>query len=393
MKMKNRLIVALLTMAFALCFAGSLLADLVAYDWGGATVKHENAIVKEVDGELVLIFTNVPGTAEGIFESRFELPDPKIFKARILAVGGGGSGGSQIQKNNGGGGGGAGGYSYYTNVTLNGGVYAVNVGAGGQQTSGAMKGVSGMPSVITNSAGNIVISTIGGGGGGTSVKVETGGGSGGSGGGGAWVNNVPTEGGAGVGGGSLEGQGNKGGKPAEFLKGHEGDENYRNYNNGGGGGGACRDKVGDVFLGEGGRWGDPGQGITNNITGEMVMYARGGKGGKKTTIAQAASGAGYGWGGDGGNGGNGGAGGDGVVVVRLTRWYENIQIQPPSVLNYGLAKDSSSSNTYSDFKCDIAMLSPTTPSPDFISFNWDTNVLDHAGSVIPSSSLGRNIVY
>ena len=300
-----------------------------------AKIGYEGAVVKRVasaDGrntDLVLVFTN---TAE---ISKLEIPSPKIFRARILAVGGGGAGGTQVLPGLGGGGGGAGGYMENDAAILSAGYYYVTVGQGGTNATAkitAATGMNGGISVVTNSAGQVLASAVGGGGGGASIAMSIGGQSGGSGGGGAWVNNFTTAGGNGAGGNGRDGQGHRGGKPADEPA---------NFNNGGGGGGAST--VSNfvngawVFLGEGGTHGEAGLGATNDITGAALEYARGGIGGKNNSTAKAEPGLdGRGNGGAGGNGGFGGKGGDGIVIVRLTSVFENIQVPMPTVANKGL---------------------------------------------------------
>ena len=310
--------------------AGKVQKAMIGYE--GATVSWApSADGKNTD--LVLIFTNTADI------SKLEIPSPKIFRARILAVGGGGAGGSQALPGLGGGGGGAGGYMENDNALLSAGFFYVTVGEGGRAAEEkfvASTGMNGGISVVTNSAGQVLASAIGGGGGGASISKAIGGQSGGSGGGGAWVNDFSTTGGNGAGGNGRDGQGHRGGKPADEPE---------NFNNGGGGGGACvaSNKVNGVwiFLGEGGTHGEAGLGATNDITGVALEYARGGVGGKNNSTAKAADGAdGRGNGGAGGNGGFGGKGGDGVVIIRLTSVFENVQVPKPTVANQGLNTES-----------------------------------------------------
>ena len=277
----------------------------------GYLVYRETDAVREIDGDLVFVYTNV-----NEFGS-FKIPDGYAAKADILAVGGGGGGGSVATGfGRGGGGGGAGGFSLTEGKRFTAGSFGVQVGAGGialsSQIGGvSLKGSNGGDSVLTNSYGYVVAIGNGGGGGAAPADGQYSGDDGGSGGGGSWILDyldgaytwIPGRGGFGV-----DGQGCSGGTPTET-------------NCGGGGGGAGGD-------GSGGQSRGPGRYST--LSGKSVLYAVGGSGGRSDVMEQAASGQGFGFGGDGGNGGPGGNGGDGAVVIRFHRLYRNVLVPVPT---------------------------------------------------------------
>ena len=277
---------------------------------GYVTYDGASDVFYDTDGNLILVFDDPEAAGS------FEVPAPFTAKIDVLAVGGGGAGGTEAAgKGQGGGGGGAGGYSYKQNVTLEVGTYNVSVGAGGKvhQYDDYLTGITGgngQASSITNSFGYAFVSAKGGGGGGATVAEGNNGSSGGSGGGAAWYNRK-----AGMGGAGTDGQGYAGGTPTS-------------YSNGGAGGGAS---------GKGGDWNQAGAGTANDITGESVIYAAGGKGGQGSSTAAATAGEGPGFGGDGGNGGLGannglaGSGGDGVVIVRVTDVSKSVKVPLPTV--------------------------------------------------------------
>ena len=241
---------------------------------GGATGGDEIRKIENENGtvDIIHIYTNVT-------ESSFTVPfGAKILdgSGRILVVAGGGAGGGDC-----GGGGGAGGVVSASGLDLAAADYRIYVGRGGAAPTGhQVRGGNGGDSAITNTTTSTQIArSIGGGSGGawsntTSVRNGNPGGSGGGGG-------HSTAGGAGT-----EGQGNAGGKSTNASVG------------GGGGGAGGVGKDGTSSLG-----GNGGDGISDDITGEDVIYAAGGGGGRTVVTPSATNNAGSG--GSGGIGGNG----------------------------------------------------------------------------------------
>jgi hypothetical protein len=139
-------------------------------------------------------------------------PPAGVSAIDLLVVAGGGAGGSRHA-----GGGGAGGLINATNLSINGGVLSIVVGAGGSGgTNPAASGANGSNSVVSGS-GITERTAIGGGGGSYSTNADNSGGSGGGG------------GSSSARGGATAGQGNIGSL---------GSTNDTNYWVGGGGGGA-----------------------------------------------------------------------------------------------------------------------------------------------------------
>ncbi len=262
----------------------------------GATEK------KWIDDELVLVFRNV---GEG---ASFSVPAPYTANVDVLAVGGGGAGGTTTTWGEGGGGGGAGGFTLVEDRKFQTGTFYIAVGEGGRMTGdfvgAALRGVSGGDSVITNAYGYAFVEARGGGGGGAPANPTAANGlTGGSGGGAVWYQNAPGVAGSGVG-----GEGMRGGVPSTDGQ-------------GGGGGGA---------NGIGGADRTGGAGKECDITGEPVVYAQGGMGGRDDTVAPVADATGIGFGGNGGNGGVGGSGADGAVIVRIKGLTRNIKVPIPT---------------------------------------------------------------
>ena len=293
---------------------------------GGSYVK----IIDNGDGtyDAVHIFTRVDG------EQQFIVTDPSkmMGTARILVVGGGGAGGSDC-----GGGGGAGGYISLTGQSLVSGTYKIYVGSGTPTTAAKQGYVSpaGGNSSVTKPDGSSLALAYGGGSGGRWAAVlvandVNSGGAGGSGGGG----NGPFN----NGGACVEGQGNAGAQGS----GTSTDTGYSQYKDMGGGGGGAG---GSGVAATSSKSGDGGPGIANDITGETIVYAKGGGGGGATsnigygggdTTSSYGKGGGTnsgengmpgepntgsgGGGGPSGGGSNcvGGAGADGIVVIRYT---------------------------------------------------------------------------
>ena len=273
------------------------------------------------------------GAADGVEE--FSLPGGDVvarFRAsgmfsvsragtvRILLVGGGGSGGGDCT----GGGGGGGGFVEKTEVDLAPGDYVVTVGAGGATPSGMSRGNIGSASSFIGP--DVKLVAFGGGAGGTGFNNGYAGGCGGGEGGTITANWRATR--------PVGAQGGRGGSVLANEP-------------GGGGGGAGADG------GDGGatanRSGDGGDGLSSDITGEVVWYAGGGGGGcggntpisgkggrgggggrgdqrrAAVVLAEQQGVDGLGGGGAGGSNGansagvnvsSGGKGGDGVVILR-----------------------------------------------------------------------------
>ena len=144
----------------------------------------------------------------------------------------------------------------------------------------------------------------------------------------AFTNNVYNAGSGGSGGGGRRGSSTttSGGAAGTSGQGNSGGSGNATFNTGGGGGGRG---------GNGGSGSNPvgGAGVTNNISGSNVTYARGGNGGSSTSSGAAATvvggGGGGGWQqGEGISGG--GAGANGIVIVHLYNEYPPI-IQEPTI--------------------------------------------------------------
>ena len=302
-------------------------ADILA--WGAARGGDEIRFIDNGDGsaDFIHIFTST-STVHTLVNSF-----PR--EALILAVGGGGSGGADC-----GGGGGAGGV-VTNSVTFAPGVYSVRVGAGGigkihsgavttgESQSATLWGDNGGDTGVTNTTT------------GAEFLLAYGGGGGGSYAGGNGTQSSPGRAG-GSGGGASGATGTTYRVPGAATQtapglGNAGSQGYGN-NIGGGGGGALSAGASGATSTKGAAG---GAGIELDITGESVVYAKGGAGG--SADANVAYGGGdssdtYGDSGNGnqagqpgrdgtGSGGGGGgrnayrrsgAGGSGIFVVRYT---------------------------------------------------------------------------
>jgi hypothetical protein len=215
------------------------------------------------------------------------------LSARALVVAGGGGGGSNNHNPNSGndqGGGGGGGVAYSKAAKLSKEKYFVVVGLGGtSQKNNA--GVNGGDSSL-----GTIVTAIGGGGGGRGSGTDTD------------KSNGSLDGkDGGSGGGGAAGSGNYQGDPGKALFGtevtgwtfHGNDGSKGSEEQAGGDGGSAN--------------------FTNNISGTMTEYAKGGKG--NAGNAPAESGTGNGGGGsfynNTGNNSIGGNGGSGIVIVRF----------------------------------------------------------------------------
>lgn len=206
----------------------------------------------------------------------------------LLVAGGGSGGGSSCTTNRGGGGGGAGGLLSGT-ATASVQSYPVVIGSGGAQVACEVSGNNGQDSTFNG------LTAVGGGGGGS---AGAGGKSGGSGGGGG--DGYPSSGQSGGAGTSGQGFAGGGSTGATFSIGTYG----------GGGGGA----TGVGGTGAESVPGTSGPGLTSEISGTSVEYAKGGGGG---TGGAGVNGRGNGGRGGGDNDGDPGlAGGDGVLIIR-----------------------------------------------------------------------------
>ena len=218
-----------------------------------------------------------------------------------LVVGGGGGGGSAAHDTDlGSGGGGAGGYVYSTGLSVTAGNYFVTIGAGGAGATNAAYGGNGTNSIFAS------ITAFGGGGGAQGMIVGSSSGLRGGCGGGA-CNYPSSVGGVGVQGGT--------GAVTTFQV-------IQTYSGGGGGG-----------CGGNGVYTNGGPGLSNSISGAIVVYGGGGGGSGSTPAPGGYGGIGgggcgtnitkgtpgivnTGGGGGGGAGGNSGAGGSGIVIIR-----------------------------------------------------------------------------
>ena len=305
-------------------------------DFGGAAEWFN--IGEGEEKETVVVFTN---TAANV--CWFKLASDA--NVRLLLVGGGGAGSWPSTGNFAGAGGGAGGFVEANDKVLARGVYKITVGKGGEpkgdKQSSENENNSGSDSVLTSGAKEIARALGGGAAGipnGNNRENVATGKDGGSGGGAGGLLNS-TSGAVGKG---LDNQGSDGG--LGFY-----------INAAGGGGGAGGPGAGATGLGQSGAG---GEGKTSDITGATICYAGGGAGGaylntEGTKIVSGGNGGGgsskvvvanqanvcsiipavdgLGGGGAGAAGGEGynarvageaGRGGNGVVILRVKKFYE-----------------------------------------------------------------------
>lgn len=212
-----------------------------------------------VDGELVITYLN----ANAAIDKSFTLPRPTT--GRILVVGGGGAGGQEQTRDDEcglPGGGGAGGFVTNDCQAFSAAQYTVTVGAGGATPATLKKqiGENGGESLIEQSS-TVIVTAQGGGGGG----VQSLGKDGGCGGGGSASS-------ASSSGKKLGGSGKQSSTGAGVgFNGGAG--NHVNCGAGGGGAGGEGSPTGSTSSGDG------GPGAYSMITGENIVYARGGPGG------------------------------------------------------------------------------------------------------------------
>jgi hypothetical protein len=240
--------------------------------------------------------TNTQAQARGLFISKtptvvsfnssttWTVPS-NVSLIDVLVVAGGGGGGLDV-----GGGGGAGGLIYKENYAVTPGAsVTVTIGAGGAQS---------------NNGGNSVfgaLTAIGGGYGGNYAGGN--GNSGGSGGGGTGYSGPGFAGAGTAGQGYAGGPQNYGAATAQLT--------------GSGGGGAGGPGQPGVYSASGFTEGGPG--FACSITGTMVVYAKGGRGGGDNWTGMQDGAANTGNGGDGaGNPNTGKTGGSGIVIVRYS---------------------------------------------------------------------------
>lgn len=331
-----------------------------------AIAQCTNCSTTTTGGDVVLRFTSGSGS--------FTAPEG-ITSVQYLVVGGGGGGGGIINTSGnenvgGAGGGGAGGVRSGTLTVTPFTTYNTQVGVGGVAGIGESRtgGTGGTSSFST-------ITSAGGGGGASVLFPAT---SGGSGGGGRLANN---------GANGTGGQGNSGGDGA-------GGTTATGAAGGGGGAGTAGGN------GSGNSGGAGGAGVSNNITGNVVMYGGGGGGGGFFTSFSGAGGAGgnggggsapnfrgaggngqanTGGGGGGASGGqgsgsqfNGGIGGSGVVIIRYT----------PGGTRYAVNNGNwNSTNTWSATSCSGASSAAVpTAADDVIICNGRTVTLTAAAA-------------
>ena len=357
----NKVVKLVFAAALACCgLAFNAQADSISAQ-GGVVAYAGAAEAKTLaDGDVVLVFTNTQDVGS------FTLP--KNAKARVLAVGGGGAGGAMALVDEfgkgAGGGGGAGGVSDHETI-LYPGAYTVTVGVGGARVQTIVQSWVGANGGNTTLALNgQTLATGKGGGGGGSVKVNGRGEAGGSGGGGSWYGDFTN------GGTAVDGQGWAGGKSEDVAC-------------GGGGGGAAKTAADGMGRADG----TPGVGRLLDITGEPVVYGRGGRGGRRDVAWEPLDGAGFGDGGDGaGASGRGGAGAPGVFVVRIHKLFDYTKVDYPEVPSF----DWEDRQSYVAFDAATAA-EPLKSAIDYV--EGTTNVVcslgkDEAGNVV-SNGLGR----
>ena len=357
----NKVVKLVFAAALACCgLAFNAQADSISAQ-GGVVAYAGAAEAKTLaDGDVVLVFTNTQDVGS------FTLP--KNAKARVLAVGGGGAGGAMALVDEfgkgAGGGGGAGGVSDHETI-LYPGAYTVTVGVGGARVQTIVQSWVGANGGNTTLALNgQSLATGKGGGGGGSVKVNGRGEAGGSGGGGSWYGDFTN------GGTAVDGQGWAGGKSEDVAC-------------GGGGGGAAKTAADGMGRADG----TPGMGRPLDITGETVVYGRGGRGGRRDVAWEPLDGAGFGDGGDGaGASGRGGAGAPGVFVVRIHKLFDYTKVNYPQVPSF----DWEDGKSYVAFDAATAA-EPLKSAIDYV--EGTTNVVcslgtDEAGNVV-SNGLGR----
>lgn len=232
----------------------------------------------------------------------------------VLIVGGGGAAGlsrlaSMPIQAWGGGGGGAGGWLHYTGLNVSAGTYNIVVGNGGNGSTTAGSAQAGGNSTAFGNTAN-------------------GGGQGGC----SGINNIQRRGKAGGCGGGTAGNASMATFRASGSQGGDGGDGHTSETwermNGGGGGGAGGDGGdGSNTTGANGR-GQGGSGITNNITGTSVEYAKGGDGAYRMTTSGGNGQHGVSAAANTGGGGHagrfciatstyrGGNGGSGIVIIR-----------------------------------------------------------------------------
>ncbi|MGN0888960.1 MAG: glycine-rich domain-containing protein [Kiritimatiellia bacterium] len=359
--MMNKVVKLVFAAALACCGL-AFNAQAASISSRGVDVTYSGAAEAKTlpDGDVVLVFTNTQ--AAGSFTL------PKNAKARVLAVGGGGAGGAMALVDEfgkgAGGGGGAGGVSDHETI-LYPGAYTVTVGVGGARVQTIVQSWVGANGGNTTLALNgQTLATGKGGGGGGSVKVNGRGEAGGSGGGGSWYGDFTN------GGTAVDGQGWAGGKSEDVAC-------------GGGGGGAAKTAADGMGRADG----TPGMGRPLDITGETVVYGRGGRGGRRDDAWEPLDGAGFGDGGDGaGASGRGGAGAPGVFVVRIHKLFDYTKVDYPEVPSF----DWEVGQSYVAFDAARAD-EPLKSAIDYV--EGTTNVVcslgtDEAGNVV-SNGLGR----
>ena len=263
----------------------------------------------------LLTYTHSGGSED---QTEFNLTINEDTTCDILIVGGGGGGGRWRA------GGGGGDVLYFENITLN-GTYNINVGKGGsvpRSTSSVHHygGFSGETSYITGGDSSYILNVNAGGGGGAggwtldalpgvSVSYTN-----------PLTGNTETSSGGGAGtakssqtpssGNSVSGNGGQGD--------YDGNDNSADDGAGGGGGGGGTNGHGGIPSGETGGLG--GDGETIDITGNSIMYGKGGNGWGTNDPLPTTTPPNIGQGGAGANYSGGAynhmAGGSGIVIIR-----------------------------------------------------------------------------
>ena len=303
----------------------------------------------------------------------------------VLVVGGGGAGGSGYSFGAGGGGGG-GQVIVKKILSLNAGMFLVEIGSGGSA-------VNQSPSTNGSTTRFANIYAIGGGYGGSGEFGVTNPGNGASGGGGGSRNTTSN----GIGGSGINGKRTSGGNAIA-------DDSLGNLRLGGGGGGATQDGS-NAIVSIGAKGGD---GMMSSINGTVTYYGGGGGGGARggtqglggiggggagtfggsgtATSAQANTGGG---GGGATGSGTGGQGGSGIVIVRTLR---HQGIQGRSALTQWLGSSTATMTKWYDQSGNVNHVTTIRGNPRVSSYPNDTYIygnindgLRFPGAILPSN--------
>jgi hypothetical protein len=283
--------------------------------------------VIETQGRLYCVHTFIQAGPE-----TFNVLTASGLEVDVLLVGGGGGGGTS-NANEGGGGGGGGGVIQGFGLLWPQGMVNVIVGAGGAGSLSTGRGQTGGASSLAFADVTLTARGGGGGGGGNGTSVGLSGGSGG--------------GGSGWGGDRAGGAANQLVPNLDGVTGHAfagglgtwvSNASGRGFAGGGGGAGGPGEDGTSAFVAN--RRAIGGLPLLSSMSGEVLEYAAGGRGGRGQTQVNASPGAAAAGSGNGGDGaerfGNGGGGGSGVVMVRYAASRLSLQVPPPSVAQPGV---------------------------------------------------------